>query len=332
MSSNTPHFNLQPGDLADLVADAYGYEPAGHVVLAAFGTKLSLFDIAYEQDPDTWPDLAADFIGIVAHRLRALGQDPREVLLLVYAHPGDGPEAIEKHTLLGRRLVLACGNHSLPVGGRQFATPTHWWSLPGFMPSDGPGLGSVRLRGAALAQAAAASSPADTRRELMERAYIDFTDELSVHGRDGLLDRLLLFVADLLAGGQDLEELPDQQLARLLLATQNGTFRYRAALRFEPEEVKRARRLWQRVADLCTGEHAQYAAGPLTLLGIAALLDGDCQEASEHLRRAVQSRPDAEDAASGLLCAEFAVLAHRFGVPLDVPDELRRHLRADRPL
>ncbi|MGW4696903.1 DUF4192 family protein [Kitasatospora cineracea] len=329
MSSNAPHFHLQPGDLADLVADAYGHEPAGRVVLVAFGTKLSLFDIAYEQDPDTWPALAADFIGIVAHRLRDLGQDPREVVLLVYAHPGDGPEAIEKHTLLGRRLVLACGNHNLPVGGRQFATPTHWWSLPGFMPSDGPGPGTVRLRGAALAQAAAASSPAGADGGLMDQAYLDFTDELLVHGRDDLLQLLLLFVVDLLADGQDLEELADQQLARLAFASQNGAFRHLAALRFEPQEVKRARRLWQRVADLCTGEHARLVGGPLVLLGIAALLDGDCEAASGHLGQAVEASPDSEDARAALLCAEFALIAQRFGVPLDVPGELRRHLSGD---
>ncbi|ROR42912.1 DUF4192 family protein [Kitasatospora cineracea] len=329
MSSSTPHFHLQPGSLADLAANAYGHEPAGHVVLMAFGTKLSLFDIEYDKDPNTWPALAADFIGIAAHRLRALGQDPREVVLIIYAHPGDGPEAIEEHTLLGRRLVLACGNHGLPVGGRQFATPTHWWSLPGFMPSDGPGLGSVRLRGAALAQAAAASSPAGADAGLMDQAYLDFTDELSARGRDDMLQLLLLFVVDLLADGQDLQELADQQLARLVFAAQSGAFRHLAALRFEPQEVKRARRLWQRVADLCTGEHAQLAGGPLVLLGIAALLDGDCEAASGHLGRAVEAKPEAEDARAALLCAEFALIAQRFGVPLDVPGELRRHLSGD---
>ncbi|QKW22327.1 DUF4192 family protein [Kitasatospora sp. NA04385] len=327
--SSTPHIDLQPGGLADFVADAYGYEPAGRAVLIAFGSKLSLFDIGYDKDPNTWPALAADFIGFVAHRLRALGQDPREVVLIIYAHPGDGPEAIEKHTLLGRRLVLACGNHNLPVGGRQFATPTRWWRLPGFMPSDGPGLGSVRLRGAALAQAAAAPSPADADAGLMDQAYLDFKGELSIHGHDSLLQLLLLFVVDLLADGQDLEELADQQLARLVFAAQSGAFRHLAALRFEPQEVKRARLLWQRVADLCTGEHAQLVGGPLVLLGIATLLDGDCEGASGHLGRAVEARPEAKDARAALLCAEFAVIAQRFGVPLDLPGELRRHLSGD---
>ncbi len=123
----------------------------------------------------------------------------------------------------------------------------------------------------------------------------------------------------------------DRQLARLVFAAQSGVFRYRAALRFEPEEVKRARLLWQRVADLCVGVHVQHVSGPLVLLGVACLLDGDYGAASGHLTRAVEARPDAEDAVSALLCAEYAVLAKRFGVPLDVPGELRRHLRADRP-
>ncbi|MGW4891020.1 DUF4192 family protein [Kitasatospora sp. NPDC004240] len=119
----------------------------------------------------------------------------------------------------------------------------------------------------------------------------DFADELAA-GHEAVKRRMLLLLDSAMASDDAAGALEDRDVARLLLAVQNGAVFDTATQHCEASETARAVRLWTRAIRLCVGQHEDLAGAPYALLGLALLLDGDSAGAGAALARAAVLRPD----------------------------------------
>ncbi|MFI6447853.1 DUF4192 family protein [Kitasatospora sp. NPDC050543] len=164
---------------------------------------------------------------------------------------------------------------------------------------------------------------------LVHDVFHDFADELAA-GHESMKRRMLLLLDSAMASDHAAGALADRDVARLLLAVQNGLVFDAATEYCEAPETARAARLWNRVIRLCVGRHETLAGAPYALLGLALLLDGDNAGASAALTRAAALRPDHPSAEALVAILEIHMTGRRVGVDLGTVGPMRRRLRSER--
>lgn len=322
--SDTNPLIVEMADLADFVAGALGREPAGQIVVAEFGEPLRVLLADIPEDPRRWSSFVRAFIGDIAE-LPATSRGQRGVALLVYARDGQGLKDVDSYTAVWRHLAAACARYGLNVLESQFITPTHWWPLPSIGDS---GPGTPRAAGRPTAGEGPADG-ADGAAGVVADAVSTFARELEA-GHDAARRTLKPLLAAVLTGRRAVEELADAEVARLLLAVQNGDVQHMASTYCEPDEVKRAVPLWSRVARLCVDPYRRMAAAPLALLGVALLLDGDVSAAGGAVLLALEVRPGYEPAEELMGLVTLAEVDQVVRAPLGVAEALRGALRSSR--
>ncbi|MFJ1706806.1 DUF4192 family protein [Kitasatospora sp. NPDC088346] len=163
---------------------------------------------------------------------------------------------------------------------------------------------------------------------LVHDVFHDFADELAA-GHEAMKRRMLLLLDSALASDHAAGAVADRDVARLLLAVQNGPVFDAATEYCEASETARAAGLWNRAIRLCVGRHETLAGAPYALLGLALLLDGDNAGAAA-LTRAAALRPDHPSAEALVAILEIHMTGQRAGVDLGTVGLMRRHLRSER--
>ncbi|MFF2618285.1 DUF4192 family protein [Kitasatospora sp. NPDC058046] len=325
--SSNPPVAIEAAGLADFVAGALGREPAGQIAVAEFGDPLRVYlaDIPEGRHGSARSSaFARAFIGDIAG-MPATGRGQRDVALLIYARDGHGLKDVRPYNAVWLNLLIVCEQRGLNVVASQFIIPTQWWGLPS-IGETGPGTPR------AAAGRTADGGPtvgAEGGADVVADAVRAFARELEA-GHEAAKRSLKPLLAAVLTGRRDVEDLTDQEVARLLLAVQNGDILHAASTYCEPEEVKRAAPLWSRVARLCVDPYRRMAAAPLTLLGIALLLDGDVPAAAGAAFLALEVKPGDEEAQVLLGLVFRAELEQVVRAPVSVAEALRAALREDR--
>ncbi|WP_224273389.1 DUF4192 family protein [Streptomyces sp. LS1784] len=322
-SNNTP-FVLETADLADFVAGALGREPAGQIAVAELGEPLRIYLADIPEERYRSVSFARAFIGDIAG-MPATSRGQRDVALLIYARDGHGVEDVDSYNALWLKLKVVCERYGLTVVESQFITPTRWWPMPSIGDS-GPGRPRAAERPTADGGPAVGAEDAA---DVVADAVRAFARELEA-GHEAAKRSLKPLLAAVLTGRRDVEDLTDEEAARLLIAVQNGDILHTASTYCEPEEVKRAAPLWSRVARLCVDPYRRMAAAPLTLLGIALLLDGDVPAAGGAALLALEVKPEDEEAQVLLGLVSRAELEQVIRVPVSAAEALRAALREDR--
>ncbi|MFJ6380176.1 DUF4192 family protein [Kitasatospora sp. NPDC092039] len=319
MSDNSPHI-LAMAELADFTACALGREPAGEIVLAEFGEPLRLLCADIPEDPNRVSSFARAFIGDVGE-LPATSAGQRSVAVLIYARAGHRIEHVDLYAVVWHHLAVECARHGLTVIESQFITPTHWRPLPAQLSAAFNPRAAMPPTG----DRHAADDDAEDTGGVVAEILRAFAQELEA-GREDTKQNLMSLLDAMLTGRRDIEELTAAQAAQLLLAAQNEDFLNMASAYCEPAEVKRAMEIWSRVAALGVGPYRHLAAAPLTLLGIALLLDGNAQAAGGAFLFALDAKPGGDQAQALLELVSLDERDQLAGVQGIVAAELRAAL------
>ncbi|MFF4819889.1 DUF4192 domain-containing protein [Kitasatospora sp. NPDC001309] len=297
--------------------------PDGMVFVLAHDTLYNrpLFSQKFElPDGEDNPNEAAHhMMHSTLNRLETFTTGPADILVYLCASQqdaNDGYAAMTRHRVLADALLLSAEAHGIDTLAAMFVTPTHWWVYhhdnPNYrhegMPVDGPdnpGVVTMNARAVGIptppSQAAltAAFEPvtgkeAQAHSAAIARAIGERADRVRASGFDAETERLTAILDRLLLSGGDgtpLEGLTPGQTAELIVGLRHRPLRDIAIGYIAPDELPRARELWELLVRRCASTTTTFVVAPLTLAAFTAAVAGQGPAALIALERARNANP-----------------------------------------